>query len=159
MRFTKSTDLAVAAVLAGLLVHLMLRVSYDDLPPLPRFAGTTLAVIAVVEAVFGYTLRNRIARKEGTRPVPALTAARAVLLAKASSLLGAIMLGCWLAVIVYLVPLRDQISAATADTTTGVIGAVCAAALVAGALWLEQCCRTPDDPDAPRDDERHRHAM
>jgi len=158
MRFTRSTDLAVPAVVAGLLVHLMLRVAYDDLPPLPRFAGSTLAMIAAGEAVFGYSLRARIARREGTRPVPALTAARAVLLAKASSLLGAIMLGVWLGVIVYLLPLRDQLVAAAADTTTAVIGAVCASVLVAGALWLEHCCRTPGDPDAPRDDEQHRHA-
>jgi hypothetical protein len=31
---------------------------------------------------------------------------------------------------------------------------VCALALVGGALWLERCCRTPDDPDDPDDQRR-----
>jgi hypothetical protein len=159
VRFTRGRDLLVVAVLTGLAVHLLLGVAYDELPQLPRFAGTTLALIGVVEAVLGYSLRSRILRREGTRPVPALTAARAVLLAKASSLLGAIMLGGWLAVIVYALPLRDQFPAASADTTTGVIGAGCAAVLVGAALWLEHCCRTPGGPDTPRDDEYHRPAV
>lgn len=158
MRFTRGRDLFVAVVLAGLAVHLLLRVAYHELPPLPRFAGTTLALIGVVEAGLGHSLRARIQRREGTRPVPALTAARAVLLAKASSLLGAIMLGGWLAVIVYTLPQRDQVAAAGADATTGVIGAACAAVLVGAALWLEHCCRTPGRPDTPRDDEEYRRA-
>ncbi|MFD1049437.1 DUF3180 family protein, partial [Kibdelosporangium lantanae] len=37
------------------------------------------------------------------------------------------------------------------DTTSSVVGAVCAAALIAGGLWLEHCLRTPDDPDEPKD--------
>lgn len=158
MRFTRVSDLLVAAVLAGLAVHLLLRAAYADLPQLPTFAGTTLAAIAAVEAVLGFQLRARIRHRTGTRPVPPLTAARAVLLAKASSLLGAIMLGSWAAVVVYLMPRRDDFAAAAADTTTAVIGAACAVALIAAALWLEHCLRTPDDPDVPPHDEQHRHA-
>lgn len=158
MRFTRARDLFVAAVLAGLVVHLLLVAAYHDLPPLPRLGGTTLAMIGVVEAVLGYSLRSRIQRRRGTRPVPPLTAARAVLLAKASSLLGAIMLGGWMAVVVYTVPRRDQSLAAAADAVTGIVAALCAAVLVGAALWLEYCCRTPDGPDTPRDDEYHRRA-
>lgn len=158
MRATRALDLVVPAVVAGLLVHLLLRVAYDKLPPLPTLAGSTLALIAIVEAVFGYTLRARIRREPGTRPVAPLSAARAVVLAKASSLVGAIMLGAWLAVVAYALPQRDEISAAGADTTSAIIAAVCAAALVAAALWLEYCCRTPREPDEPLDDEQRRHA-
>lgn len=156
MRFTRARDLVAAALIAGLVVHLLLGVAYDDLPPFPRFAGTTLAMIGIVEAWLGYTLRARILRRPRTRPVPPLTAARAVVLAKASSVVGAIMLGTWLGVIVYTLPERDQLPAADADTTTGVIGAVCAVVLVGAALWLEYCCRTPDGPDTPSDDDDRR---
>jgi hypothetical protein len=115
-------------------------------------------LIAVVEAVFGYSLRARIAHRPGTRPVAPLTAARAVALAKASSLLGAIMFGAWLAVVAYALPQRDEFAAAGSDTTTAVIGAICSAALIAAGLWLEYCCRTPGKPDEPLDDEERRHA-
>lgn len=159
MRPTRVRDLAVPAVLTGLLVHLLLRIGYDQLPPLPTLAGSTLALIAIVEAVFGYSLRARIRRRPGTRPVAPLTAARAVALAKASSLLGAIMLGGWLAVMAYALPLRERFAAAGSDTVSAIIGAACAAALVAAALWLEYCCRTPGRPDEPLDDEQSRHAV
>ncbi|HEY3261126.1 MAG TPA: DUF3180 domain-containing protein [Pseudonocardiaceae bacterium] len=158
MRFTRPRDLLIPAVLTGLLVDLLLRIGYEQLPPLPTLAGSSLGLLAVIEAVFGYSLRARIARRPGTRPVAALTAARAVALAKASSLLGAIMLGGWLAVIVYALPKRDQFPAAGSDTTSAIIGACCAAALIAAALWLEYCCRTPGRPDEPLDDEQRRHA-
>jgi Protein of unknown function (DUF3180) len=158
MRFTRGRDLLVLAVLAGLVVHLLLRIGYDQLPPLPTMAGSTLALIAVVEAVFGYSLRARIRRRPGTRPVAPLTAARAVLLAKASSLLGAIMLGGWAAVLVYTLPKRDDFPAAASDMVSALIGSVCAAALIAAALWLEFCCRTPRRPDEPSEDQESRHA-
>jgi Protein of unknown function (DUF3180) len=158
MRFTKARDLAIPAVVTGLLVHLLLQLAYGQLPPLPPLAGSTLALIAVVEAVFGYFLRARIAHRPGTRPVAALAAARAVVLAKASSLLGAIMLGGWLAVAVYALPRRDEFVAARSDTTSAIVGACCAAALIAAALWLEYCCRTPGKPGEPLDDEQRRRA-
>ncbi|MGH3819461.1 MAG: DUF3180 family protein, partial [Pseudonocardiaceae bacterium] len=85
--------------------------------------------------------------------VQALTAAKAVVLAKASSLAGAITGGAWLGVLGYVLPLRSQLQSAAADTGTAAVGAVCAGALVAAALWLEHCCRTPDGPDDPEPDD------
>lgn len=153
MTFTRPRDLVAAGAITAILVNLLLRVSYGDVPLLPQFAGTTLLVFAVAEAVLGHTLRARIRRRPGTRPVQALTAAKAVALAKASSLAGAMTLGAWVGVLVHVVPLRDRIEPANSDTVTAVIGAVCSAALVAAGLWLEYCCRTPDLPDDRRPDD------
>jgi hypothetical protein len=74
-------------------------------------------------------------------------------LAKASSLAGAITTGAWLGVLGYVLPLRSQLQSAASDTVTASIGAVSAGALVAAALWLEHCCRTPDGPDDPEPDD------
>jgi len=104
----------------------------------------------VVEAVLGFTVRARIRRRPGTRPIPPLTAAKAVVLAKASSLAGSLVTGAWLGVLGYVLPRRSDLTAAAADTRAAVIGAICAAALVAAGLWLEHSCRTPDPP--PRRD-------
>lgn len=153
MKFTRTRDLVVTGVVVAVLVNLLLLLDYDALPPLPTFAGATLLVLAVVEAVFAQSLRARLAGKEGTKPVPALVAARAVALAKASSLLGAIMSGAWIGVLVYVVPRRAQLITGAGDTNSAFIGLVSAAALIAAGLWLEHCCRAPEDRD-DRDDEK-----
>ncbi|MEV1117092.1 DUF3180 domain-containing protein [Actinosynnema sp. NPDC049800] len=146
MRFTKPRDLLAAGLVAGLLAHLLIRLAYDTLPPLPTFAGFTLLVIAVVNLWLAFSLRARILRKPGARPVEPLTAARAVAFAKASSLLGAIMLGAWAGVLAYVLPARGEFEAADHDVLSASVGAGCAALLIAAALWLERCCKTPDDP-------------
>lgn len=142
MHFTRPRDLVLAGIVGLAVGFLLIQLAYRDIPRLPTFAGVTLAVLAIVETILAFSIRSRI--REG-RFVRALTAARAVALAKASSLLGAIMLGGWLAVLGYVVPRRDEIIAAEQDTPSAVIGALCAIALMAAALWLEYCCRTPDD--------------
>jgi hypothetical protein len=143
--FTKPRDLVGIFVVAGLLAHLLLRLAYDALPPLPLFAGSTLLVIAVVEVVLAFNLRARIERRPGARPVQALTAARAVALAKASSVLGALMAGAWSGLLIYVTPARDEFEAAGNDLVSGVVGLVSALALTGAALWLEHCCKTPTE--------------
>ncbi|GLY55295.1 DUF3180 domain-containing protein [Lentzea sp. NBRC 102530] len=145
MRFTRPRDLTAVALIAALLAHLLLRLAYDTLPPLPVLAGSTLFVIAVVEVVLAFSLRARIQRRPGARPVQPLTAARAVALAKASSVLGALMLGAWTGVLVYVIPVRDSFPAASNDLVAAVIGMISAVALTAAALWLEHCCKTPKE--------------
>jgi Protein of unknown function (DUF3180) len=152
VRLTRARDLLVAGVIAGVLVRLWLVVAYDSLPPLPRFAGVTLAVLALIEAGYAVNLRARITGRNGARPVPPLTAARAVGVAKASSLFGAIMAGAWIALLTLVLPKRAELVSAAGDTTTAVVGLVCAAVLIAAALWLEYSCRAPRDrsgPDGP----------
>lgn len=143
---TRARDLIGAVVGAAVVVHLLVQLGYGSLPPLPTLAGTTLLAFAAAEALLGFSMRDRIRRYPHTRPVQALTAAKAVALAKASSLAGSLVLGAWLGVLGYVAPRSDDFPAATADTITASIGAVCAAALVAAALWLEYCCRAPEDP-------------
>lgn len=145
MRFTRPRDLATIAIIALMLVHLLLRLAYDSLPPLPLLAGSTLFVIAVVEVVLAFSLRSRIQRRQGARPVQPLTAARAVALAKASSVLGALMFGAWTGLLIYTIPVHDEFSAAGNDLLAAAIGMVSAVALTAAALWLEHCCKTPTE--------------
>lgn len=145
MKFTRPRDLAAVAILAGILAHLVLRLAYDTLPPLPRASGSTLLAIGVLEVVLAFSLRARIQRRPGARPVQPLTAARAVALAKASSVLGALMFGAWTGLLIYTIPVRDSFSAAGNDLFAAVVGMVSAAALTAAALWLEHCCRTPTE--------------
>jgi hypothetical protein len=143
---TRVRDLLAVALVAALLGNLVVRLAYGSLPGLPLAAGATFGVLGVAEALAGNALRARILRRPGARPVQPLVAARAVLLAKASALGGAIMAGVWAGLLLYLLPRVAEVTAAASDAVAGTIGLLSAVALVAGALWLEHCCRTPDDP-------------
>ena len=147
MKFTRTRDLVVIGVVVAILVNLFMRLDYDAVPPLPVLAGATFAVLAIIETWYAFSIRARINRKPGTTPIKALVAVRAVALAKASSVIGAAMAGAWLGVLAYVVLLTEQLTVAGGDTRAAIVGVVSSAGLIASGLWLEHCCRTPDDPD------------
>jgi hypothetical protein len=144
---TRPRDLLAAGLITAVVVGLLVRLTYGELPPFPLFGGATLGVLGVAEAIGGSALRARIQHRPGTRPVQPLVAARAVLVAKASALAGAVMAGVWIGLLSHVLPRAAQVSAAGADSVAGAVGLACALILVGGALWLEYCCRTPDDPE------------
>ena len=154
MTATRPRDLLATALVTAVVVHLLVRSTYGSLPTLPLLAGVTHGLLGIAEAVAGNVLRARIQRRPGARPVQPLVAARAVLVAKASSLAGAIMVGVWAGLLAYVLPRSAEIAAASGDAAAAGVGLLCAAALVAGALWLERCLRTPDAPDERRDGDR-----
>lgn len=147
MKATRPRDLLAVGLVVGLVVNLLVRLTYGSLPAFPLLAGATFGVLAVAEAIAGYSFRARIRHDPGTDRLQPLVAARAVLVAKASSVAGAVLAGCWLGLLSYTAPRSGEISAAAADTASAAVGLVCALALVGAALWLEHCLRAPDDPD------------
>lgn len=149
MTATRPRDLLAVALVVAVLANLAVRLTYGVMPGFPLLAGVTLGVLGVAEAVAGRLLRARIRREPGTTPVQPLVAARAVLLAKASSLGGAVVAGAWTGLIVFVAPQSADVSAAAADLGAALVGLVCALVLIGGALWLEYCCRTPDEPQEP----------
>jgi hypothetical protein len=150
MGFTRPRDLLVVAVVAAALAYLVVRLNYQRMPPLPRFAGLAAALVGIGEAVVGFGLRSRIRPRERAntggatrKPVAPLTAARAVMAAKATSLAGAAVVGLWAGLLLYVLPSWSVLAAARADSITGIIGLVGAVIMVGGALFLEHCCRAP----------------
>lgn len=148
MHFTRPRELLVAGIVGFGVVFLLFEAAYGALPGLPTLAGVTLLVLAVIEAVLGFVVRGRI---RSGRVVTGLGIARAVVLAKASSLLGALMLGGWLGAVAYVAPRADEITAAAGDVPATIVGACCAAVLIGAALWLEYCCRAPKRRDHDED--------
>jgi hypothetical protein len=145
VRPTRVSTLLAVAVVAGALAYLLVRAGYSSLPPLPWTAALSTFVLAVAEAFLAPSVRARLAGRPGTRPILPLVVARTAALAKASSVLGALLLGGWLGMLAYVVP-RD-VDATRRDTPRVVAGAVTALALVGAALWLENVCRVPKPPD------------
>ncbi len=150
---TRVRDLLVVGALAAIFAFGLTWLNYSDIPGLPRFAGLPAALIGIGEAIAGYGLRSRIrdaARPAGSRtgrePVPPLTAARALAVGKATALAGAAFAGLWLGFGAYVVPDAGTVTAAAADTVTAVIGLVSALIMLGGGMYLEYCCRAPQDP-------------
>lgn len=150
MGFTRPRDLLAVFLVALLLAYVVVRLNYQRMPPLPTFAGFAAALVGIGEAVAGLGLRSRNRPRERTstglptrKPVPPLTAARAVMAAKATSLAGAAVAGLWGGVLLYVLPSWSSVLAAQSDGISAVVGLVGAVIMIGGALFLEYCCRAP----------------
>ncbi|MGI9163393.1 MAG: DUF3180 domain-containing protein [Mycobacterium sp.] len=152
---TRKRDLAAGVAIAAVLGFLLVHVLYRYFPPITVMTGLSLLAVAVVEAGWGWSVRGKIAAGQigaGAGRLHPLAVARTVAIAKASAWLGAVVLGWWLGVLTYLMPKRSELRVAAADTPGVIIAAVSALALVAAAIWLQECCKSPgdrsDDADA-----------
>ena len=150
---TRKRDLAAAVAAAAVLGYLLVRAAYRYFPPITVWTGMSLLGVAIGLAGWGVYVRARIRDGEigvGRGRLHPLAVARSVVIAKAAAWMGAVVLGWWVAVSAYVLPRRDTLRVAAADSPGAVIAGLCALALVVAALWLQHCCRSPDDapPDA-----------
>jgi hypothetical protein len=154
---TRSRDLTAAAVVVAILGYLVVGVTYRWFPPITVLTGLSLLAVAAVEAGWAYYVRSKIAEgKIGDAPgwLHPLAVARAVMISKASAWVGAIALGWWVGVLAYVLPKRDVLRAAGEDSMGAVVAAASALALVLAALWLQHCCKSPDEPPEDADGAR-----
>jgi hypothetical protein len=158
LRPVNRRDLLVLGAGLAVAAWLVVRASYGALPALRWWLPVPLGVLALAEALAARTLRARLAAQRDrrppaergsapVRPVEPMLVARLAVLAQASAYVGAAFVGIWVGVLLYAGPAVPRLQTAGSDTVTGVVGVVCAAALVAAALWLESVCRIPPGPD------------
>lgn len=149
---TRRRDLTAAAVAVAVASYLLMGLLYRWFPPITVFTGLSLLIVAIAEAGAGGYVRAKISEGEiGSGPgrLHPLVVARGVLIAKASAWVGALALGFWIGVLGYLLPRRSVLRAAGADTAGALIAGLSALALVAAALWLQHCCKSPPDSGEP----------
>ena len=152
MKPTRISTLVIIAVVCAAAGWLLLRAVYAKLPPLPWTGVPALLIAAVAEAWTGRELKARISgRRQGLKPVAPLFATRMVALAKATSVAAAIIAGFTAGFDFYL---AGSLNASTPreDALTAVITFVAAVLLACAALYLENSCRVPEDPDAAQAD-------
>jgi hypothetical protein len=146
---TRIRTLLGTAVAVGVLSWLLLRIAYATLPPVPWTVLPAVLIAAGVEAYLGYGLRGRILRRPGTRPADPMYVTRMAALAKATSLTAAVIGG---AAAGFVVTAASSLPARAAGhdvlTAASTFGGTVILALAA--LYLEYCCRVPDDPGAGR---------
>jgi Protein of unknown function (DUF3180) len=161
---TRISTLVIIAVICAAAGWLLLRAVYAKLPPLPWTGVPALLIAAAAEAWTGRDLRARIAGPprrgsgqgargsgQGARdlkPPAPLFVSRMVALAKASAVAAAIIAGLAAGFDFYLAGSLNA-SVPREDALTAVITFVAAVLLGCAALYLENSCRVPEDPDAP----------
>jgi hypothetical protein len=155
-------DLVALAVGLALASWLLVRAGYGSLPQLQWWLPVPLGVLAVAELLGARALASRLSAQRDRRPSPGrspgaaarpvepMLVARVAVLAQASAYVGAVLTGCWAGLLLHTMPQLGRLSAAAADTVTGVLGVVLAAALTGAAVWLEHVCKVPpgEDDDA-----------
>ena len=146
MKPSRAAVLAPTAVAVAIATYFLLRVFYGHLPTLPRTAPVTFGFLAVAEIGAALTLRPRLQRRPGTTPVQPLIAARIAALAKASAAAGAIGIGVYGGLLLFVLPQLSK-RAPASDAVVGSIGVGVSVLLLVGALLLEITCRLPDEPD------------
>jgi hypothetical protein len=149
---TRISTLVIIAVVCAAAGWLLLRSVYSKLPPLPWTGVPALLIAAVAEAWTGRDLKARISgRRQGLKPVAPLFVTRMVALAKATSVAAAIIAGFTAGFDFYL---AGSLNASTPreDALTAAITFVAAVVLACAALYLENSCRVPEDPDAAQAD-------
>lgn len=158
LRPTEPATLVVAGLATAGVAWLLISNLYQDLPPMTWPPVVVIAGIAVLAAVAARNLSVRIHQRgiapAGSRrgrggaaePVEPLAVARYVVLAKASSLAGAIFVGWYAGLLPWLLAESGRLPDAADDLPPSVGGLVASAGLIAAGLWLERACRVPDPP-------------
>ena len=166
MKPTRISTLVIIAVICAAAGWVLLRAVYAKLPPLPWTGVPALLIAAAAEAWTGRDLRARIAgprsgqgagrgsgqeARRGLKPPAPLFVSRMVALAKASAVAAAIIAGFAAGFDFYLAGSLTA-SVPREDALTAVITFVAAVLLGCAALYLENSCRVPEDPDASAPD-------
>lgn len=156
---TEPSTLVVAGLAAAAAAWLLISNFYTDIPPMIWPPVVIIAGIAVFEAIAAVDLSARIHRRgralavwrrgssQGPEPVDPLSAVRYAVLAKASSLAGAIFTGVYAGFLPWLLVESGRVSSAADDLPPSVGGLVASVALIAAAMWLERGCRVPERPE------------
>jgi hypothetical protein len=150
MRTTRVTTLvatAVVAVAVGWSGARVLAGLSGTAPRVPRGAPFAMVFLAAVLVTGALVMRRRVHHRRETTPLvsPDL-AVRLLVLAKASSLVGAAVTGAYIGLAIYhlgalSIPLRR--TEAVVAGFTALAGLV----VIVTALWLERECRAPHDDE------------
>ena len=114
--------------------------------PVPGLAAAAMWLLAGATAYWTVASRPRLHGKPGSKPLPAVVAARTAALAMAASRGGALVAGFYAGVAIAMIPF---LGVPTGGTTfwSATLASLGALALVVAALWLENVCRLPIGPD------------
>lgn len=145
---TRLPVLLLAVLVSAALGYLLAQTAYSSIPPLPALAPVSLALLALVEGGMAYIVRSKVrSRRPLGRPMHPIQVARAAVVAKASSLGGALVAGGYGGVFLWTFSRRGEVATYGDDARVSGLCALAALVLVVFALLLERSCRTPSTDD------------
>ncbi|MFC4337160.1 DUF3180 domain-containing protein [Salininema proteolyticum] len=162
LRPTAPGSIAIAGLLSLSVSYVAVSRWYGQLPRLEWFNAAAIVVIAILLGFLAWRTHRQIhppapKAEEGTpawkaerptEPVNPLLTARVAVLGKASVFGGAILMGLYGALSLYLwLQSSRPTPAIRHDTPNAVAGFIASALLLAAALWLEYSCRVPPEDD------------
>src|ERR1700753_2181097 len=128
---TRKRDLTAAVIGTAAAGYLVVVLLYRWFPPITIWTGLSLFVVGVAEAGWGHYVRTKISDGEsGDGPgwLHPLAVARSLVVAKASAWVGALALGWWVGVLVYILPRRSWLRVTNAGTAAAEAADISAAA-------------------------------
>ncbi len=153
MKPTRVSVLLLALLVAAAVGYVLAETSYSDLPPLPPLAPVSLGLLALIEGLMAAVVRSKVrGRRPCGRPMHPLQIARAAVLAKASSLGGAVVGGVYGGIFVWTFARRGEVATYGDDARVSGLAALAALVLIGMALLLERACRTPSSPSDDAED-------
>lgn len=137
MKRLRARDLVLPFLLVGLIAYALLRANYDSIPPLNYGIAVPLGALALLEFVAGRRVRAAVNHHPEAKLMEAIVIARCVALGRASSLVGAGLVGASVAVLVRVIPTAGTVRAAAADLQVALVIAAVSIALTVAGLLLE----------------------
>lgn len=156
LSLTPVSALLLAAAATALVVGVAAVYFYGDFPPARVRNSVALWIIAAVAAVTAVAVRRRINDGEvghDSSQMSPVFIARAAVLGKACSWLGAFVGGGYLGLTVYVLIEYPSLLAAQEDTPGAVACVAAGAAVAVAGVVLERCCLVPPgdaNPDGRR---------
>lgn len=151
LRKTGPLDLLIPLFVVGVAVYFLLRTEYGALPPLGYLVPVPLLVLAVAEFIAARRVRAAVRHHPDARPMQAITIIRCVALGKASSLVGAGVVGAAAALMLHVLPEASTVVAAANDARVGGFLLGSALLLVVAGLLLERAGVDPGSDPGRRD--------
>jgi uncharacterized protein DUF3180 len=137
-------------VVIGVATYVLLRVTWDSLPPLGWLVPVPLAALAAAEFVAARRVRAAVRHDPNAKPMAAIVIARCVALGKASSVVGAAVVGAASALLARVLPDAGTVDAAAHDArVSGLLLGAAILCVVAG-LLLERAGIDPNNEDHQR---------
>jgi len=138
VRRTSIGDLVVPFLVIGVLVYLLLTLSYESIPPLQYYVPIPIAALGAAELVAARRVRAAVRHDPDAKPMAAIVIARCVALGKSSALVGAGVAGAAAALLLRVIPDAGTVRAATNDVRVGVLVLLASGLLLAAGLLLER---------------------
>jgi hypothetical protein len=133
MRRTTASDLLAPFFTILVIGYVLLRFTYDSLPPVDYGIGVPLLFLTIIEFLAARRVRAAVGHDPDAKVIQAIVIARLVALGKASALVGAGLLGAVSALLLRVAPDAGRVKAAGSDLRVGIVlFAVCGLLLAAG---------------------------